>query len=137
MNPAPMPYITALYAGLVMLLLLVLALPVSRLRGKLHIGLGDGGNPALARAIRTHANLAEWGVPVLLLLLVAELNRAPAVLLHAAGIVLVIGRLLHAFGLSRTGGASFGRMYGAGFTWLVLVVLAAWNLWAFVRLGLR
>ena len=132
-----MPYITALYAGLVMLLLLVLALPVSRLRGKLHIGLGDGGNPALARAIRTHANLAEWGVPVLLLLLVAELNRAPAVLLHAAGIVLVIGRLLHAFGLSRTGGASFGRMYGAGFTWLVLVVLAAWNLWAFVRLGLR
>ena len=137
MNPAPMPYITALYAGLVMLLLLVLAMPVSRLRGKLHIGLGDGGNPALARAIRTHANLAEWGVPVLLLLLVAELNRAPAVLLHAAGIVLVIGRLLHAFGLSRTGGASFGRMYGAGFTWLVLVVLAAWNLWAFVRLGLR
>jgi uncharacterized protein len=137
MNPAPMPYITALYAGLVMLLLLLLALPVSRLRGKLGVGLGDGGNPALARAIRAHANLSEWGAPVLLLMLVAELNRAPTVLLHAAGIVLIVGRLLHAAGLSRRGGASFGRMYGAGLTWLVLIVLAAWDIWAFVRVALR
>ena len=137
MNPAPMPYVTALYAGIIMLLLLALALPVSRLRGKMRTGLGDGGHPELARAIRAHANLSEWGIAVLLLLLVAELNRAPVALLHIAGIVLVIGRLLHAFGLSRSGGASFGRMYGSGLTWLVLVVLAIWNIWTFVRLMLR
>jgi uncharacterized membrane protein YecN with MAPEG domain len=137
MNPAPMPYVTALYAGIILLLLLVLAVPISRLRGKTRIGLGDGGNPDLARAIRTHANLSEWGVPVLFLMLVAELNRAPVVMLHVAGIVLVAARLLHAFGLSRSGGASFGRKYGAGLTWLVLVVLALWNIWAFVRLALR
>ena len=137
MNPAPMPYVTALYAGIIMLLLVVLAVPVSRMRISTGIGLGDGGNPGLARAIRAHANLSEWGVPVLLLLLVAELNRAPVVLLHIAGIVLVIARLMHAFGLSRTGGASFGRKYGAGLTWLVLAVLAIWNIWAFVRLALR
>jgi hypothetical protein len=137
MNPAPMPYVTALYAGIIMLLMVALAVPISRLRGKTRTGLGDGGHPELARAIRTHANLSEWGVPVLLLLLVAELNRAPLVLLHVAGIALVVGRLLHAFGLSRSGGASFGRMYGTGLTWLVLIVLAIWNIWAFVRLGLR
>ncbi|HEY5365103.1 MAG TPA: MAPEG family protein [Casimicrobiaceae bacterium] len=137
MNPAPMPYVTALYAGILMLLLVVLAFPISRLRGKLRTGLGDGGHPELARAIRAHANLSEWGVPVLLLLLVAELNRAPVVFLHVAGITLVIARLLHAFGLSRTGGASFGRMYGTGLTWLVLIVLAVWNIWAFARLALR
>jgi uncharacterized membrane protein YecN with MAPEG domain len=137
MNPAPMPYVTALYAGIIILLLLVLAVPISRLRGKTRTGLGDGGHPELMRAIRTHANLSEWGVPVLFLLLVAELNRAPVVMLHVAGIVLVVGRLLHAFGLSRSGGVSFGRKYGTGLTWLVLVVLAVWNIWAFVRLTLR
>lgn len=137
MNPAPMPAITALYAGIILLLLLALAVPISRLRTRVGIGLGDGGNADLARAIRAHANLLEWGMPVLLLLLVAELNRAPALLLHIAGIVLVVARLLHASGLSRSAGASFGRMYGTGLTWLVLVVLALWNLWAFVRVVLH
>ncbi len=137
MNPAPMPYVTALYAAILTLLLLALAVPVSRLRGALKVGLGDGGHPALARAIRTHANLSEWGVPVLMLLLLAELNRAPVLFLHVAGITLVLARVLHALGLARSGGASFGRMYGAGLTWLVLVVLALWDLWAFVRLAMR
>jgi len=132
-----MPLITALYSGIVLLLLVVLAVPVSRLRTRLGVGLGDGGQPALARAIRAHANLAEWGTPVLLLLLIAELNRAPTLLLHGAGIALVAGRLLHAAGLSRHAGTSFGRFAGTALTWLVLIVLAVWNIWAFVRVGLR
>jgi uncharacterized membrane protein YecN with MAPEG domain len=137
MNPAPMPFITALYAGIVLILLVLLALPVSRLRQRHGVGLGDGGRADLARAIRAHANLSEWGVPVLLLLLIAELNRAPAILLHAAGIALVVARILHAMGLYRSSGTSFGRFAGAGLTWITLIVLAAWNIWAFVRLGLR
>ena len=134
MNPAPMPAIAAFYGGLIGLWLLILALPVSRLRHELKTGLGDGGDKRLARAIRVHANAVEWAVPAILLLLLAELTRAPAWFLHAAGIALIVGRVLHALGMSRTGGSSFGRFAGTGATWTVLALLALWDIWAFVRL---
>ena len=49
MDPAPMPAIAALYAALVVLMLLGLALPISRLRRIRRIGIGDGGDRDLAR----------------------------------------------------------------------------------------
>ena len=133
MMPPPMPAITALYAAIVAALLLVFALRVSLFRRSLGVGIGDGGHDALARAIRVHANAVEWALPVLFLLLVAELNRASPLLLHAAGIALVVARVLHGFGLSRHSGVSPGRFAGIAVTWVVLIVLAAWDLWAFVR----
>lgn len=137
MNPAPMPAVSALYIALTALLLVALAAQVSRMRRRHRVGLGDGGNAEMMRAIRVHANLVEWGWPVLMLLLVAELNRAPALLLHVAGIAFIVGRVLHAVGLSSTSGTSFGRFTGIGLTWIVLVVLAAWNLWAFARIAVN
>ena len=133
MTPPPMPAVTALYAALVALLLLVFALRVSSFRWSLGVGIGDGGHDTLARAIRVHANAVEWAVPVLFLLLVAELNRASPLLLHACGIALVVARVLHGFGLSRRSGLSPGRFAGIAITWTVLIVLALWDLWAFVR----
>ena len=76
MSPAPMPAIAALYAGLIGLLLLALAARISGLRRQRKIGLGDGGDPLLLRAIRAHGNTVEWGVPAIVLLLVADLTRA-------------------------------------------------------------
>lgn len=137
MDPAPMPAIAALYAALVVLMLLGLALPISRLRRIRRIGIGDGGDRDLARAIRVHANLLEWGLPAIVLLLIAELTRAPPLLLHGCGIALLAGRLLHAAGLARSAGTSFGRFAGTAVTWAVLLALVGWNLWAFLRLALR
>jgi uncharacterized membrane protein YecN with MAPEG domain len=137
MNPAPMPVVAALYGGILALWLILLALPVARLRHERRIGLGDGGDPLLARAIRIHGNAAEWILPALVLLLMAELNRASPVLLHSCGVALVAGRVLHAWGLSRTSGSSFGRFAGASVTWIAIIVLAAFDIWAFVRLALR
>jgi uncharacterized membrane protein YecN with MAPEG domain len=68
-----------------------------------------------------------------LLLLLAELNRAPVLFLHVCGIALVVGRVLHAVGLSSTGGSSFGRFVGSGLTWVALALLALWDIWAFAR----
>ena len=103
MSPAPMPAITALYAALCALLLVVLgvrvmlALPAHSASASATAATAGAGSSA----IRVHANAVEWALPVLLLLLVAELNRASPLLLHAAGIALVVGRVLHAIGLSR------------------------------------
>ena len=135
MMQPPMPAITALYAALIALILLALAVRVSSFRLRLKVDLGDGGDPRLQRAVRAHGNAVEWSLPVLVLMLIAELNRADPVLLHACGIVLVVSRVLHGFGLSRT--FRLGRFWGIGLSWIVLAVLAIWNLWAFFRVGLR
>ena len=136
MSPAPMPHITALYVALAGLLLLVLAALVSRLRRARKVGLGDGGDRELNRAIRAHGNAVEWALPGLLLLLVAELNRADPLFLHACGLAIVIGRVLHAWGLSHSAGVSFGRFWGSALSWLAVLVLALWCAWAFVRVFL-
>jgi uncharacterized membrane protein YecN with MAPEG domain len=135
-SPPPLPAITALYAGLIALLLLALAARVSLLRRRFKVGLGDGGQRDLQRAIRVHGNAIEWAVPAILLLLVAELNRAPPLFLHLCGLAVLVGRLLHAIGLSGSGGYSFGRFTGSALSWGALAVLAVWNLWAFLRLAL-
>jgi len=50
MNPAPMPLISALYTGVYALLLVALAVLVSRRRRHMGIGLGAGGDAQLERA---------------------------------------------------------------------------------------
>ena len=129
-----MPAICALYAGIIGLLLLVLAARVSYLRRSLKIGIGDGGDRVLLRAIRAHGNSVEWAIPAILFLLIAELTRAPPVFVHTCGGAIVLGRVLHAIGLSRSAGVSFGRFAGSGLSWGAVFALSAWNVWAFARL---
>jgi len=116
--------ITALYAGLCALLLLLLALLVVNQRHISKVGLGDGGNEALARAMRVQANFVEYVPLSLVLMVVAEINGVPPKWLHMAGVVLIGSRLLHAWGLSHSSGKSFGRMAGTLGTFLVLFGLA-------------
>jgi uncharacterized protein len=125
--------VTALYAGLYALLLLALAAQISRYRMNFNIRFGDGGNAELLRAIRAHGNAVEWILPMLLLLLIAELNHASHMFLHACGVVFLAARVFHAVGLSGNAGASGGRLAGTVVSWLVIGVLAVWNILAFVR----
>ena len=116
--------ITALYAGVCAFVLLALAARVIRLRWALKIGIGDGGERTLNRAIRVHGNAAEYVPIALVLMLVAELGHASPAFLHACGGALVAGRLLHAVGLSRSAGASWQRAAGTIATVVVIAVLA-------------
>ena len=125
--------VTALYAGLCALLLLILATLISRQRQKLKVGLGDGGQPALIRAVRVHGNAVEWILPMLLLLLIAELNHASRLFLHLCGIVFLAARIAHAVGLSKSSGESAGRFAGTALSWLVIGVLAVVDIVDFVR----
>jgi uncharacterized protein len=123
------PTITALYAGLLGIIYLVLAGRVVAERRRARVGLGTGGDAALERAVRVHGNFAEYTPIFLLLLLVAELNGAATLLLHALGAVFVLARIGHAQGLSQRSGVSRGRFMGTLASWVALLVLALANLW--------
>ncbi len=122
--------ITALYASLAGLLLLFLSFRVVRWRRKLSVGLGDGGQENLLRAQRTQANFIEYVPIALILLAAAESQGLPGWLLQTAGAILVLARLLHAWGLSQSSGRSFGRFWGTLLTWVVILALSLANIFA-------
>jgi len=116
--------ITAIYAALCGILMIALAVRVSRLRRRYRIGVGSAGQEALERAIRAHANFTEYVPLALILMLLAELGGVTGWLMHVFGITLLVSRLLHAWGLTRSGGVSVGRLYGTLGTWALIVALA-------------
>ncbi len=124
--------ITALYASLLALLLVLLSFNVIRLRLKLKVGIGDGEHKTLAAAIRIHGNFIEYMPLALILLACYELNGADALWLHALGSLLFVGRVLHAVGLSKSIGVSFQRQVGMVSTFLVLVILSIENIRLFL-----
>jgi uncharacterized membrane protein YecN with MAPEG domain len=127
--------ITAFYAALLALLFMVLSVRVIGFRRAVRIGLGDGGDTALLRRVRVHANFAEY-VPICLLLIgLAESLRAPMVLLHAMGVLLLAARLSHAYGVSRQPETFLFRVAGMVGTLTVLGFAAALCLFAALRSG--
>lgn len=129
-----MPHIAALYAALLILLFLVLTFRALARRFASRIVLGTGGDRALERAVRVHANFAEY-VPIFLAALVAaELCGAPAAALHAAGTAMLAGRLAHAVGMSRDPDITPLRAAGMVLTLLALAGAAALALGGGLRL---
>ena len=124
--------ILALYSGILGILLIYLSYNVAGSRKKFKVGIGDGDNRELARAIRVHANFTEYVPIALILLAIFEINRGHAMFAHIAGIALVVGRLLHAYGLAKTVKVSFGRLAGILLTWLVIVGLSGANIYFFI-----
>lgn len=121
--------VTALYASLLAVLIVVLALKVVFVRKGARIGLGDAGNHDLQVRIRAHANAVENIPLALLLLALAELNGLSAVVLHLAGLILLLARIAHAYGFLATQGQySRGRFFGTLATWLLILGLAVANL---------
>jgi uncharacterized membrane protein YecN with MAPEG domain len=126
-----MMHITGLYAALAALLVMVLAVRVVWLRNTEKVGIGTGGNERLARAIRAHANAVEYLPIALLLLLILDLDQTWPWSLHVFGIVLIVGRVLHAIGLSNYAGMSFGRAAGIVLTLATTLAMALLLLWKF------
>lgn len=124
-----MPKITLLFASLHVLLMVVLLVRISLHRHGHKIGLGDGGDAVLERKVRVHGNFIEQAPLALLMLGLLELCGLPAIWLWALGSVLLLGRVMHAIGLSRTAGYSMGRFTGTAMTWLAFLLMALAGLW--------
>jgi uncharacterized membrane protein YecN with MAPEG domain len=119
----PVP-VTSLYAALLALLVVALAFRVGVARRARRIGHGDGGSESLQRRIRAHGNAVEYIPLGLLLLLLLELAGYAAPTLHVLGGLLLVARVAHALGLSKSLGVTPGRFFGILATWLMLTLAA-------------
>lgn len=129
--------ITTLYAGLLAILYLFLSAYVIRGRYKYQVGLGEGGNPALARRVRIHGNFVEYVPLALLLLYMVDYAQYSPFIVHMLGMMLVIGRVLHAWGLSTSETVSFGRFAGMVLTLVMIAACAILLLWKFLILRMN
>lgn len=94
--------ITALYAALLAPLFIVLSARVIGRRREARIALGPGEDAELLRRMRVQANFAEYTPFALICLALAESVATPALVLHAAGALLLAGRYVHAYGVSQS-----------------------------------
>jgi uncharacterized membrane protein YecN with MAPEG domain len=117
--------IAASYIAALIVLGVVLAVRVIAVRRAQKIGLGDGEDRVLRRRIRAHGNFSEYA-PLLMIVLVAlPLLGAKEWLVHLVGLTGLLGRTLHAIGISNTGGSSLPRVGGMILTLAALLIGAA------------
>ncbi|MDF0606031.1 MAPEG family protein [Neisseriaceae bacterium TC5R-5] len=119
--------ITAVFAAVFTIMFIKLAFNVIQLRRQHKVVLGDGGIDELTKAMRAHGNFAEY-VPIgLVLMACLEGNAAPFWLLISLGVILWLGRLLHARGMHDTPPNFRQRVGGMQLTFASLGLLAASN----------
>jgi uncharacterized membrane protein YecN with MAPEG domain len=114
----------ALWAGLNLLLLLVLSGLVVRQRRRHRVAIGDEGVPELVRAQRAFGNATEYIPAGIAALAVLAMAGAPYQLVHGLGLLLFAGRVTHAVGLSFSAGPSIGRTAGMLLTWIAWLAAA-------------
>jgi uncharacterized membrane protein YecN with MAPEG domain len=113
--------VSPLYVGLCAVIFFVLSVRVIRMRGRRRVNPGHSGDNDLETAIRIHANFAEYVPFALLVIVLVEATGFSRYWVHALGIALVVGRLLHAWGLTQERQPSYGRIAGMTLTFAVLV----------------
>lgn len=111
------------YAAVLALMAIALSMHVTILRAKTKISIYDGGNMELATRIRRHGNFAETIPMALLLLLIAELLGTKEIIIHICGNLLILGRIMHAFGLRSDVAATPLRIAGGMATTITTIIM--------------
>jgi len=105
---------TPIYALAVAVIYLALWFRVTSLRSTLGVSIGHGDDTTLLLRTRQHGNCAEWSSFLLILMILAEGMGAPALYIHISGILLLIGRIAHPFGLKADNAGHLLRYVGNG-----------------------
>ena len=113
--------VTPVYASILGLLFIGLSLRTIRLRRRLRVAIGDNDNAELRRAMRVHANFAEYVPLTLLLVFFVEMDGLPVAWVHALCLTLLCGRLLHAWGVSQIRENFRYRVYGMVLTFASII----------------
>ena len=124
--------ITSLYAALLALIFVFLSLSTIKTRRELKIPLGDGNNPKLTKLIRAHSNFAEYVPFALILIYMAETQGANKLFIHLLGITLLIGRSIHAYGISQLNENYKFRVSGMTMTFITIITSAIYLVFSYL-----
>ena len=127
--------ILPVYTSILALIFVALSVRTLRLRRSLKIAIGDAGDSRMLRAMRVHANFTEYVPFALLLLYLVETSGAMPILVHGLGLCLLVGRLSHAFGVSREKEQYQYRVAGMALTFTVFLVSSVYLLFVAARGG--
>ena len=131
------PTISAVTAGVLLMLQQLLMLNVGMYRTKVRMGTGYGNDQNLERLGRRHGNLAENAAIFIVTLALLELQLGPTTVVVSLAIAFIVARLAHAIGFSSLAGSHLGegsklflflRAGGATFTALIGLATAAYLL---------
>ncbi|WP_010184207.1 MAPEG family protein [Sphingomonas sp. PAMC 26605] len=122
MGPILLP-IALVSAGAAAILNVWLALRTSAIRRQTGIGIGDGGNEALIRRMRAHANFIEAAPFIVILIALIEITTGSSLWLWGASVLFVLARIAHAVGMD---GVRFGRAAGTRVTFALLLALGGY-----------
>ena len=122
--------VTSLSAAILVGLFIFLSAQVIVFRRTNRVSMGDQGDPRLLSLMRAHGNFAEYTPFALLLLGLAEVQSAPFLALAGLGLILVLGRILHAIAFVSNRMNMRFRVLGMLLTFLALILGAALNLFA-------
>lgn len=119
MNTIPVP-ITAIFTGLMALMLVGLSIRVVVLRAGKKLSYLDGGDRTLGYAIRAQGNFAEYVPMALAVIGLVEWLGVKPWGVYALCIALLASRIVHMWGLYA--GAQSGRVIGTSVTWIVIAI---------------
>jgi len=112
----------ALWTGLLILLMTILATRVILARRSNRVLLGDGGNAEVALRGRVFGNAVEYAPLAIGGLIALSLLGMPAGWIHGLGAAFFLGRIAHAAGLSDRKPTA-GRVVGMALTLLPLLAM--------------
>ncbi|RCW21661.1 hypothetical protein DET53_10747 [Vibrio parahaemolyticus] len=118
--------ITALYASILAILIIWLAVQVIKQRRLNQVAYADGGVEALQIARSAQSNATEYIPITLILMALLEFNSAYPTWIHLTGIIFVIGRIIHARGILKEDLKRGVR--GMQVTFLVILSLVVLNM---------
>lgn len=121
--------VTLLFAAVFALIQIPMTVTVGIRRAKTDIFFWDGGDETLQKRMRAHCNYTETVPIVLIAMAAAEIAGAPAWLIWAGGLSLLLGRLIHYQTLVTVGNGN-GRAVGM---LLTIAPMAVFPLYVLIR----
>jgi uncharacterized membrane protein YecN with MAPEG domain len=117
-----LPHITLTVGSVLGLMFFILSFLTIRGRVKKKVAVGRGAGGEVSGLVRAHGNFAEYVPLILILMALVELPGGGPARLGILGGGLILGRLLHAYGMiASNGGEHWGRVAGTLLTLLALV----------------
>ena len=121
--------VTLLTASILGILIVAVSYKCASRRMNEKIEIGTGEDKKLERLVRAQANLTEYAPISIILIGLLEANKINSQILYGIAAVLIIARLMHAYGFVNNVGKTPGRFYGIILTWLVILVSSGIGLW--------